>query len=407
MTRLAIVGIGGYGWHLVETIRAVSEQADCRLVAAADARFAAFPERTAQLRSWGVDLFDDAHEMLAALRGKCEAVYVATGIASHAPLAIAAAEAGFHVHVEKPPCGTVQELDRMQAALDAAGRIGMVGFQALHARDIGLIKERIVAGRLGRIQSLVCRAGWPRRKSYYNRNEWAGRLRVGPAWVLDGPAMNALAHQVANMLFLASPEPCRLAAPAAVRAELYAAGPVPSHDTAAIEIRTAQGATAWFVASHCSRETFGPTIDIIADGGSASWTMRQGGTIRYADGTEETVGGHDGSKAMVADFVHAIQTGDASGLTGRLADTRPFLLALDGAHESSRCIHRIGPPHTQRVDGPDDPRTVVDGLDDLIARAALGKCLFSDLPDAPPWAVATDPFDLAGYRTFPQTFAPD
>ena len=70
---------------------------------AADACFARFPDRADELSAEGGELFDDALGMFEALRGTCEAVYIATGIPSHAPLTIAAAEAGYHVHLEKPP----------------------------------------------------------------------------------------------------------------------------------------------------------------------------------------------------------------------------------------------------------------------------------------------------------------
>jgi len=407
MVRVAIVGIGGYGWGLVQVIRRVAEAAGCRLVAAADARLAAFPERADELSAAGVELFGDALAMFDALRGRCDAVYIATGIPSHAPLAIAAAQAGYHVHLEKPPAATVQEVDRMLEVFRAAGRFCLVGFQALHGRDIRFVKERVVSGRLGRVKTLACHAGWPRTRAYYERTEWAGRLRVGEAWVLDGPAMNALAHQVTNMLFLASPEPGRLATPTSVRAELYAAGPIESHDTAAIEICTAEGPTAYFLASHCTEGSFGPVIELEAEGDRVAWSMRDGATIRYADGSRETceAPGDAAREAMVANFVEAVRAGDGSRLRCPLAQTRRFVLALDGAHESSGRIHRVDRACCHRLDaGTAEARTVVDGLDERIRSAAERRCLLSDLPDAPSWAAASQPFDLGGYGAFPQRF---
>ena len=56
------------------------------------------------------------------------------------------------------------------------------------------------------------------------------------------------------------------------------------------------------------------------------------------------------------------------------------------------------------AEGKEKGRTIVFGLDDLLNAAASKCCLLSQLPDAPPWAVATKAFDLAGYKTFPQQF---
>jgi hypothetical protein len=80
-------------------------------------------------------------------------------------------------------------------------------------------------------------------------------------------------------------------------------------------------------------------------------------------------------------------------------------LALDGAHESSGRVHRIDGSAAQTVDaGTDDERTVVEGMDDLLIRAAEGRCLLSDLDAAPTWTAATEPYDLTNYEGFPQQF---
>lgn len=405
MVHLALVGFGGYGWGLAGVLRQVGEKAGCRLVAAADSRLPALHEKADELSRAGVELFSDPLAMFEALRGKCDAAYIATGIPSHAPLTIAAARAGCHVHLEKPPAATVQEVDAMLAALEAAGRFCLVGFQALHSGDIRFIKDRVVSGRLGRVRSLVCHAGWPRDRAYYNRNEWAGKLKMGESWVLDGPATNALAHQITNMLFLASPEANRLATPVSVRAELYAAGSVESHDTCAIEVHTAEGPACLFLASHCSEANFGPVIEVEAEHGHARWSMRDGARIAYGAGSEEECPPDDGRPKMVTNLVEAVRANNRSLLRCDLAETRKFVLALDGAHESSGRIHRIAPEHLRRVgEGTPDERAIVNGLDALLPRAALRRSLFSELPDAPAWAVGTETFSLRGYRSFPRRF---
>jgi predicted dehydrogenase len=65
----------------------------------------------------------DWHDLL----GEVDAVLVLTA-GSHAPAAIAAAEAGVHVFVEKPMCFSVAEGEQMIAAADAAGVVLMVGY---------------------------------------------------------------------------------------------------------------------------------------------------------------------------------------------------------------------------------------------------------------------------------------
>jgi len=343
--------------------------------------------------------------MFDRLQGRCEAVHIATSIHSHAPLMVEAASRGYHVYLEKPPAATVQEVDRMIEAQQAAGVVCLVGFQQIHGADAQFLKQRVASGRLGAIRTMACRAGWPRGAAYYSRNEWAGLLRSGEAWVLDGPATNALAHQLNNLLFLAGRGESDYAPPVRVRAELYAAGPVQSHNTAAIEMETADGVRAVFLGSHCTQETFGPIVEIRAEQAEALWHPFDRVEITYADGATETAENDEAVANMIANFLDAIEHNDPSEVRCSLADARNMALALNGAHESSGSIHRIDGPVVRTVNpGTDDERTVVEGMDALLPRAAERCCLPSDLDPAPAWAVTTDAYDLSGYTGFPRHF---
>ncbi|MBI5723144.1 MAG: Gfo/Idh/MocA family oxidoreductase [Planctomycetes bacterium] len=409
MIELGIVGIAGWGGVLIDAIgKAIERGTQCRLVAAADGRLGSLGEREEKLKSRGVELYADAMEMFGRISGRCQAVYIATSIPSHAPLTVAAAGAGLHVHLEKPPAATVQEVDAMLAALERAGKLCIVGFQAVHGREMQLLKTRIVEGRLGGVRKLICRACWPRDATYYSRNNWSGRLRSGDSWVLDGPATNALLHQINNMLYLASGQGGRFAQPAGVQAELYRAGPADSHDTAAIRIRTGEGAEAIFLATHCCEQTLNPVIKIQCEKGAAFYNMFANVRIDYADGTSESEKWDDSQMAeMVGNFCRAIQTGDESLLGCGLAESRKTILAIDGSHESSGRVHPIDEKFVSCVNqGQPSQKTIIDGIEDLISRAAEDGKLFSELPDRPAWAVETGEFSLAGYKSFPQRFSP-
>ena len=409
MVNVAVVGVGGYGGQLIDELLRAERNGRCRLTAAADARLADLPEQAARLKGRGAALYDDALEMFRRQAGRCEAVYIASSIPSHTELTLAAAECGYHVHLEKPPAATVQEVRRMLNALAEADRVCLVGFQALYGH-MRLLIDRIAEGRLGRIVSASAAAGWPRAMSYYRRNDWAGRLRLGESWVLDGPAANALAHQVAHMLAMASGRGESLARPASVRAELYAAGPVESHNLAAIEVITEGGAALRFFCSHATNGQFGPVIEIAGEKGRAVYDHGRRSDIEYADGARE--GRDDGGDAhrphqeMIANFLNAVRSGDPSGLRCSLRESMNYVLALNGAHESSGRIHRIDAKYWRmETDTAGEHRVVVEGVDDLLKMANEQGKLFSDLDHAPPWAVATEPFDLTGYTDFPQRFA--
>ena len=72
-----------------------------------------------------------------------DVIAVATRHASHAELTIAALEAGKAVFVEKPPCLTADELDRVRMALAAAARPRLVGFNRRHAPLARQLREGV------------------------------------------------------------------------------------------------------------------------------------------------------------------------------------------------------------------------------------------------------------------------
>jgi predicted dehydrogenase len=79
----------------------------------------------------------------ALLDEDLDAVVVCTS-GSHAPVAIAAAEAGCHVFVEKPMCYSVDEADQMIAAADRAGVTLMVGYPKRYDPAFRRAREEIL-----------------------------------------------------------------------------------------------------------------------------------------------------------------------------------------------------------------------------------------------------------------------
>ncbi len=407
MIRLALVGIGGYGAMLIRHIRANQQRLDCRIVAAADLNLDDLADKAKPLADEGVRLYRDAVEMFSAEADNVDGVYIASSIFSHAKLTVAAARAGLHVHLEKPPAATVQEVDEMIAALGENDRFCLVGFQALQSLDVLEVARRVDAGKLGQIESITCWAAWPRKPSYYARNDWAGKLTVNGKWVLDGPATNALNHQIANMLRMVSGAEGVLARPTSVRAELYAAGPIEGHSTAAIRIATEAGVDCTFLCSHCTEVFANPQIRIHGSLGQAHWDYHDGATITYDDGQTETIA-HDSQQhaRMIEDFVQAVRAGTDEQLKAPLEQTRHVIAALNGAHESSGQIHRVPDRFTRVLDaGKDEEILTVPGVAEACRLGAMHNGLISDLPDPPEWACPTEPFDLTGYRQFPQRFS--
>jgi len=98
--------------------------------------------------------------------------------------------AGKAVMCEKPPAGSVDDLDAMIAARNPEKLPCAVAYQDIDHPATFLLKQRILAGSIGKLRSPSVMACWPRDDKYYGRNTWAGRIRCGAIGVMDSPAIN-------------------------------------------------------------------------------------------------------------------------------------------------------------------------------------------------------------------------
>jgi predicted dehydrogenase len=182
--RTALVGCGKVGRiHAAALARLPLSQ----FVAVCDhslARAQAFAQE------FGVQAFDQLPEMLRAAR--VEALMVATPHPLHPEAAVAAAQAGVHVLVEKPLAPKVADCDRMLAAARAAGtRLGVISQRRLY-EPVQRMKQAIDAGKIGRpVLGVVSMFSW-RDEAYYASDPWRGK------WATEGGGVlvNQAPHQL-------------------------------------------------------------------------------------------------------------------------------------------------------------------------------------------------------------------
>ncbi|WP_284646121.1 Gfo/Idh/MocA family protein [Paenibacillus silviterrae] len=94
-------------------------------------------------------IYTDYRELLTD--SEIDAVSICTWNNSHAPISIAALEAGKHVLVEKPLCKTVDEALRVEAAVRNSGKTLQVGFVRRYAANTGIVRSFLDNGELGDI----------------------------------------------------------------------------------------------------------------------------------------------------------------------------------------------------------------------------------------------------------------
>jgi predicted dehydrogenase len=371
---VAVVGARGYARALLRYVYQLHEAGEVRHVASMLRNRAAYPEIADALEARGVRIYDDYGAMLAGCRDEVELVVLPTAIHYHAPMAVEALEAGYHVLLEKPIAGSLAEVDQIVAARDASGKQCAVGFQLIYSHVIQTLKRYVIEGCLGRLESLRIMALWPRPPAYYERNSWAGKLVIDGRPVYDSPFNNALAHQIMNMLYLASPEPDRAASPADVQAELFRAYPIESFDTGCMRVRTDTGVEVLFVASHACPNNVDPILTLEAERATARFELDGSASIRYEGGATETIEWGDFRLDMFYNVLQAVR-GEAPAPLCTLEVGRAHVACIDALHRAAR-IRDIDPEYVS--EGPEGLK-IIAGVEQAVKQSWATGRLFSEL----------------------------
>jgi len=272
-----------------------------------------------------------------------------------------------------------------------------VGFQKLYAPETLTIKQAILDGCIGRITSIRCRGLWPRPQSYYARNQWAGKLRFGDAYVLDSPFNNAFAHDLAMVCFLAGRELFGVAELSSIEAELYRAREIESCDTACFRIITAGGLPLSFFFSHACQVLEDPQILITGENGEIQWGYD---SLELSGGAEKL-----GIRLLPP---QAIREAMMNALLEKIYDRSRFVCDLQIAAAHTTCVNAahessgVTPIPRQFVTTPEIDGSIQPSIDDIqqiVARCFAKNALFSE--DGIPWSRPGKVLPIQGYRSFP------
>lgn len=120
-----------------------------------------------------------------------QVVSILTPSGMHAEHAIAAANAGKHVVVEKPMALRLEDADAMIEACDKARvKLFVVKQNRLNV-PVVKAREALDAGRFGKLVLGTVRVRWRRDQSYYDQDSWRG------TWAQDGGVLaNQASHHV-------------------------------------------------------------------------------------------------------------------------------------------------------------------------------------------------------------------
>lgn len=335
--RVAVIGISGYGGVHLQLARECRDRGELEIVAATVINPADEAQNVESLRAGGCRIYADYGAMLDENRGRIDLCLIPTGIHWHARMTLAALRAGANVLVEKPLSCSTAEVAAIRQAERETGRFVAVGFQDYYEPGTAWLKEELVRGAIGEVQSVRFLGLWPRPRSYFSRNNWAGRVAVDGVPVLDSPLSNAFAHFVMLSLYFAARDREAAAAAALETAELFRTHAIENFDTGVVLLRTPEGVNLWFGASHACAESLEPEILITGTKGRACWRYETEAWWEDAAGRRhrrELLDVNGARRAMLAATLRRLRDPDAAICTVEIAGRHTAVIeALQRAGE--------------------------------------------------------------------------
>lgn len=225
--KIAVAGAGVIGRAHMDVIA----QSDvCTLSAVADPSDAA----QAWAKAQGVPWFATIEAMLASTQP--DGVVLATPNAMHVPQALQCIEAHVPVLVEKPVAHTVEQAKQLVQVAEARQAKVLVGHHRAHSPIMGLAKEVVQSGRLGRLVSVMGSAMFYKPDHYFDDAPW--RREAG-----GGPILINLIHEIHNLRMLCGD----IVSVQAMSSNAVRGFPV--EDTCSINFRFANGSLGAFMLS--------------------------------------------------------------------------------------------------------------------------------------------------------------
>ncbi|MCY9514502.1 Gfo/Idh/MocA family protein [Paenibacillus apiarius] len=144
--KVAVVGAGSISeMHF----GGYEKNGEAEIVAVCDLNAERAKEKAVRFGAPEAAIYTDYKELVAD--SNVDAISICTWNNSHAPIAIAALEAGKHVLVEKPLCMTVEEALAVQEAQKKSGKTLQVGYVRRYGTNTRVLKKFIDDGDLGQI----------------------------------------------------------------------------------------------------------------------------------------------------------------------------------------------------------------------------------------------------------------
>ncbi len=319
-------GFGVIGCGMISGFhsKAIADLPQAKLSACFDMHAPA-AERLAQ--ETGCRPYSDLDQFLAD--DAVDIVTICTPSGAHMEPAVAAANAGKHVIVEKPLEVTLERCDQIIAACEKNHVKLATIFPSRFHESSRLLKQAVDEGRFGRLTLGDAYVKWFRTQEYYDSGAWRG------TWKLDGGGalMNQAIHSVDLLAWLMGP-----VKEISARCATLAHERIEVEDVATATLCFENGALGVIEATTAAFPGYLKRIELHGSQGSAvleeedivKWDFaretdedqqlkqRMAGRTKTGGGAADPSAiGHHGHALLFEDFLRALETDSAPAIDGR------------------------------------------------------------------------------------------
>jgi UDP-N-acetylglucosamine 3-dehydrogenase len=315
-TRIALIGCGTIARR--SHLPAFKASPEAEVVAFASRSLSSAEAAAAEYG--GGEVFDDWRKVLDC---EIDAVDICSPNSSHAEQAIAAADAGKHVLVEKPIARTVEEADAMVQAAADNGVVLQVAHNMRYIPAIVAARAEVASGAIGPLVGARVAFG------HSGPHDWAAEA----AWFFDpelsggGPLIDLGIHAIDFTRYVTQLDITE------VSAMVHGDGAV--EDAAHVLLRFSSGATGTLHSSWVTKPAPDLSLTLFGTNGTLHFDGRTPLHVRDASGEKRVVELPEVSSDPFVDFVRAIAgPTDAPSATG--AEGRAALAVVCAAYEAAR-----------------------------------------------------------------------
>lgn len=325
MLQVGIIGAGHFG---AEHARALRHVTNARLVAACRNDKEALAAFTAEFGGRG---YTDWRDLLADVN--VDAVVISLPHHLHAEVAIAAAEAGKHIMIEKPLAPTVSDCRRIILAAEKAGVTLMPGHTMRFTMPFIAAKRAIDEGDVG-----AMRFGYSRMVKFWmeeNRRQWHLSSKTG-----GGMLFTAGIHALDRLLAFASMPATHVSAITSTKFHQQEAD-----DSALLLINFGDEAAGQLASIGYNNGAFISGDELVCENGVMIVDFFNGVKVGQANewrSLEHSIEENGGSRALVRqwqDFANAVINGRTPSVTGE--DGLRVVACIEAAFNASLEQRRI------------------------------------------------------------------